>query len=91
MGARPELAIDLYSDAAILAPHPLYRAIRDLAPTVWLPAHGVWALGRFADVRAALRADEALVSRVRRIEVGEPVPLLNNVLRGYRSFPASFR
>ena len=59
---RPELAADLYSDAAILDPHPLYRAIRDLAPAVWLSAHGVWALGRFADVRAALRADEVLVS-----------------------------
>jgi cytochrome P450 len=60
--ARPGLAADLYSDAAILDPHPLYRAIRDLAPAVWLSAHGVWAIGRFADVRAALRADEALVS-----------------------------
>jgi cytochrome P450 len=59
---RPELAADLYSDAAILDPHPLYCAIRDLAPAVWLPAHGVWALGRFAGVRAALRADEVLVS-----------------------------
>lgn len=62
MRTRPELAVDLYSDAAILDPHPRYRAIRDLAPAVWLPAHGVWALGRFADVRAALRADEVLVS-----------------------------
>jgi cytochrome P450 len=59
---RPELAADLYSDAAILDPHPLYRAIRDLAPAVWLPAHGVWAIGRHADVRAALRADSVLVS-----------------------------
>jgi cytochrome P450 len=59
---RPEFAADLYGDAAILDPHPFYRAIRDLAPAVWLRAHGVWAIGRFADVRAALRADEALVS-----------------------------
>ena len=59
---RPELAADLYADAAILDPHPLYRAIRDLAPAVWLPAHGVWAIGRHADVRAALRADAVLVS-----------------------------
>jgi hypothetical protein len=29
---------------------------------VWLAEHGVWALGRYADVRAALRADESLVS-----------------------------
>jgi cytochrome P450 len=60
--ARPELALDLYSDAAILDPHPHYRAIRDRAPAVWLPAHGVWAIGRFDDVRAALRADAVLVS-----------------------------
>ena len=59
---RPELAADLYTDAAILDPHPLYRAIRDLAPAVWLPAHSVWAIGRHADVRAALRADAVLVS-----------------------------
>jgi cytochrome P450 len=59
---RPELAIDLYADGAILDPFPLYRAVRDHAPAVWLSAHGVWALGRFADVRAALRADDSLVS-----------------------------
>jgi cytochrome P450 len=61
-GARAELAADLYSDAAIRDPHPLYRAIRDLAPAVWLAAHGVFAIGRFHDVRAALRADGVLVS-----------------------------
>jgi len=59
---RAELAADLYTDAAIRDPHPLNRAIRDLAPAVWLPAHGVWALGRFDDVRAALRADQVLIS-----------------------------
>ena len=39
------------------------------------------------ELEALLRA---LVSRVRRIAVGTPVPLLSNVLRGYRGFPASF-
>src|SRR5512132_470774 len=58
----PELDADLYTDAAIADPYPLYRAIRDLGPAVWLPAHGVWAIGRFHDVRAALRADRVLVS-----------------------------
>jgi cytochrome P450 len=33
----------------------------------------------------------AMAARVRRIEVGEPVAAVNNVLRGYRSFRASFR
>jgi cytochrome P450 len=59
---RPELDADLYTDAAIRDPHPLYRAIRDLGPAVWLRAHRAWAIGRFADVRAALRADTVLVS-----------------------------
>src|SRR5262245_6454881 len=59
---QPEFDADLYSEAAILDPHPLYRAIRDLGPAVWLCAHGTWAIGRFADVRAALRADKALIS-----------------------------
>src|SRR5262245_208376 len=59
---RPELDTDLYTDAAIADPYPVYRVIRDLAPAVWLSAHGVWAIARFSDVRAALRADQVLVS-----------------------------
>ena len=60
--AHPELPLDLYSDEAIRNPHALYRAIRDRGPVVWLPAHEVWAIGRFDDVRTALRADSVLVS-----------------------------
>ncbi len=59
---RPAFAADLYTDAAIADPYPLYRAIRDLGPAVWLGAHDAWAIGRFDDVRAALRADAILVS-----------------------------
>jgi cytochrome P450 len=70
--ARPTLADDLYTDAAILDPFPLYRAIRDRAAAVWLDAHGVWALGRFADVRDALRADGVLVSG-RGVALNDPV------------------
>ncbi len=36
---RPQLDVDLYSDAAITDPYPLYRTIRDLGPAVWLTAH----------------------------------------------------
>lgn len=60
--ARPELDVDLYTDAAIADPYPLYRSIRDLGPAVWLRAHSAWAIGRFDDVRAALRADQVLIS-----------------------------
>jgi cytochrome P450 len=59
---RPEFDADLYTDAAIADPYPLYREIRDRGPAVWLSAHGVWAIARFHDVRAALRADRVLVS-----------------------------
>lgn len=58
----PELDLDLYSDEAIADPYPVYRRIRDLGPAVRLAAHDAWAIGRFEDVRAALRADTVLVS-----------------------------
>jgi len=57
-----ELTTDLFADAAIRDPHPLYRSIRDLAPAVWLPTHEAFALARYDDVRAALRSDEVLIS-----------------------------
>lgn len=59
---QPSIETDLYTDAAILDPYPIYRRIRDLGPAVWLSAHDAWAIGRFEDVRAALRADQVLVS-----------------------------
>jgi cytochrome P450 len=58
----PTFDADLYADAALADPYPLYRAIRDLGPAVRLTAHDAWAIGRFDDVRAALRADAVLVS-----------------------------
>jgi len=59
---RPSLDLDLFVDDAIRDPHPADRAIRDLAPAVWLERHDVWAIGRYQDVREALRADDVLVS-----------------------------
>jgi len=53
---------DLYSRAALRAPYPLYARLRDLAPAVWMPRRRMWAIARFDDVRAALRADDVLVS-----------------------------
>jgi len=58
----PSLAIDLYKALALEDSTEIFRQIRDAGPVVWLPRHRMWAMGRFADVRAALRDDKRFVS-----------------------------
>jgi cytochrome P450 len=53
---------DLYAPAALADPYSRYRRIRDLGPAVWMARHDLWAIGRFDDVRGALRADGVLIS-----------------------------
>ena len=53
----PVVDLDLYGGNAIRGPQPTYRAIRDAGPLVWLPRQRLWAMGRYDDVRAALRDD----------------------------------
>jgi len=52
--AAPVSAIDLYSDAALLDPYPVYRALRDLGSAVYLERIDAYFIGRFQDVRTAL-------------------------------------
>ena len=58
----PALDVDLFSDAAMENPYPALREIRDAGPLVWLSRHGLYAIGRFADLQDALRASDVLVS-----------------------------
>ena len=58
----PSLALDLYSRGALLNPHDTYRRIREAGAAVWLQKHRMWAIGRFRDVREALRDDETFRS-----------------------------
>lgn len=58
----PELALDLFTDASLEDPFADYRAIRDAGPAVRLRRPDAYAIGRFADVQAALRAPEKLIS-----------------------------
>lgn len=51
----PAYDVDLYADDVLRQPYPHYRALRDLGAAVWLPRNGLYAVGRFEDVRAALR------------------------------------
>lgn len=53
---------DLYDDDTLRNPYPAYREIRDLGPAVWMPKREMWAIARYDDVRAALRADDVLIS-----------------------------
>lgn len=72
MGNLPEYHPDIYADEGILDPYPHYRALRELGAAVWLPAHSVWAISRYDDVRAALRDHDGF-SSASGVAVGEAV------------------
>ncbi len=50
----PSADLDLFSDAALADPYPVYAALRDLGPAVFLSRHDAWFLGRHTEVRQAL-------------------------------------
>ena len=62
MNKSPSLDIDLFSDEATANPYPTYQQIQEAGPQVWLSQYDIWAIARYDDVRAALRADSALLS-----------------------------
>lgn len=57
-----ELDIDLFAEASLEHPFEDYRRLRDAGPLVRLHRPEVYAIGRFADVQAALRASDRLIS-----------------------------
>jgi cytochrome P450 len=62
MTAVPELDLDLFSKESLQDPIGDYRRLRDTGPVVRLLRPEVYAIGRFADVQAALRAPDQLIS-----------------------------
>jgi len=60
--SRPAVDLDLYSPAVTEDSAAAFAQIRDAGPLVWLRRHRMWAMGRFDDVREALRDDELFVS-----------------------------
>jgi cytochrome P450 len=58
----PELDLDLFSDDSLRDPFADYRRLREAGSVVRLRHPDVHAIGRFADVQAALRASDVLVS-----------------------------
>lgn len=50
----PELDLDPFAADFLTDPYPYHQMIREAGPVVRLPKYGVWAMARYADVRAAL-------------------------------------
>lgn len=62
MAGVPQLDLDLFGQASLRDPFANYRTLRDAGALVRLTRPDVYALGRFADVQAALRAADVLIS-----------------------------
>ncbi len=60
--AVPLLDLDLYEDAVLRDSRDAFARIREAGRVVWLPRHRMYAMGRFDDVRSALREDELFLS-----------------------------
>jgi len=60
--AAPRLDIDLYADDVLADSREAFARVREAGPVVWLPRHRIYAIGRFDDVRAALRDAETFLS-----------------------------
>ena len=78
----PALDVDLYDPRVLRDSRELFARIRAAGPVVWLPRHRMYAIGRFEDVKAALRDDDVFRS-------GKGVaanPLTNLAARGTTLF-----
>jgi cytochrome P450 len=58
----PAVDVDLYAGRVVEDSAAAFKQIRDAGPVVWLPRNRMWAMGRFQDVREALRDDELFAS-----------------------------
>ncbi len=58
----PVYGEDIYARRALQDTNPYFRVMRDLGPAVWLSRHKMWAVTRFEEVRAALRARDVLIN-----------------------------
>ncbi len=54
---KPTVDVDLYADSVVEDSRAVFARIRDAGPVVRLPRNRMWAMGRYEDMRAALRDD----------------------------------
>ena len=64
-----ESLYDPVSEQAHVKPYPLYERLRDEHPLYYVPEHDVWALSRYADIKAGLR-DWETFSSAQGVELG---------------------
>ena len=62
MTTIPSYPHDLFTEANIIEPYEHYRTLRRLGPLVWLEAQQIYALPRYAEVRAALADPQTFCS-----------------------------
>ncbi len=70
--------VDIFADDVLVDPYPTYKALRDTASVVHLPANNVYALTRYSAIRAML-GDYATFSSVKAIGFN---PGVNEALQG---------
>ena len=58
----PRYEADLFTDDALADPYPHLRALREAGPVVWLDAHDLYAVARYAEVRSVLADDATFIS-----------------------------
>lgn len=69
---------DIFTDEVLSDPYPHYRALRELGPVVWLEAHGMYVLPRYAEARAAL-ADPGMFCSGRGVGLND---VINDIAAG---------
>lgn len=59
---KPTVDVDLYADSVVEDSAAAFQRIRDAGAVVRLPRNRMWAMGRYEDVRAALRDEQLFTS-----------------------------
>ncbi len=76
--AIPTSDVDLYSDASLYDPYPIYRELRDAGPLVYLNKLGMYVVARYNEVREALNTPKVF-SSAHGVMMNQP---MNDTLRG---------
>jgi cytochrome P450 len=74
----PHSTIDLYDEGVLLDPYPSFKALRDLAPAVFLPKYDLYVLSRFKNVQDGMRSWQTF-SSAQGVMMNEQ---MNRTLRG---------